>query len=143
MTTLVTSALPGHLQAVGAVVVERLDVEQLVAEGDDLVAAARHGPTLRCPAMHDVSDSGGRGEFIDSLMDTELYSIGAFFCDEHPDLVDEVVARSVEIERRGLEAYAARGRGRARGDIRDAAHRARGPVLQGGRRLTRGACTAP
>ena len=39
-------------------------------------------------------------------MDTELYSIGAFFCDEHPDLVDEVVARSEEIEQRGLEAYA-------------------------------------
>jgi hypothetical protein len=44
-------------------------------------------------------------EFLDSLMDTELYSIGAFFCDEHPDLVDEVVARSEEIERRGLGAY--------------------------------------
>ena len=47
-----------------------------------------------------------RGEFIDSLMDTELYSIGAFFCDEHPDLVDEVVARSEEIERTGLSRYA-------------------------------------
>jgi hypothetical protein len=46
-----------------------------------------------------------QGSFIDSLMETELYSIGAFFCDEHPDLVDEVVARSEEIERRGLEAY--------------------------------------
>jgi hypothetical protein len=44
-------------------------------------------------------------EFLDSLMDTELYSIGAYFCDEHPDLVDEVVARSVEIERRGLNSY--------------------------------------
>ena len=44
--------------------------------------------------------------FLESLMDTELYSIGAFFCDEHPDLVDEVVARSEEIERRGLEVYA-------------------------------------
>ena len=43
--------------------------------------------------------------FLESLMDTQLYSIGAFFCDEHPDLVDEVVARSEEIERRGLEAY--------------------------------------
>jgi hypothetical protein len=43
--------------------------------------------------------------FLESLMDTELYSIGAFFCDEHPDLVDEVMARSDEIERRGLEAY--------------------------------------
>jgi len=47
-----------------------------------------------------------RGEFIDSLMDTELYTIGAFFCDEHPDLVDEVVARSEEIERAGLMRYA-------------------------------------
>jgi len=46
------------------------------------------------------------GSFLESLMDTELYSIGAFFCDEHPDLVDEVVSRSEEIERRGLEAYA-------------------------------------
>jgi len=45
------------------------------------------------------------GSSLASLMDTELYSIGAFFCDEHPDLVDEVVARSEEIERRGLEGY--------------------------------------
>ncbi len=45
------------------------------------------------------------GSFLESLMDTELYSIGAYFCDEHPDLVDEVVARSEEIERRGLEPY--------------------------------------
>ena len=52
--------------------------------------------------------------FLESLMDTELYSIGAFFCDEHPDLVDEVVARSEEIERRGLEAYATRPAGRSR-----------------------------
>jgi hypothetical protein len=44
-------------------------------------------------------------EFLDSLMDTELYSIGAYFCDEHPELVDEVVARSEEIERRGLDSY--------------------------------------
>jgi hypothetical protein len=53
--------------------------------------------------------TSGRSEFLDSLMDTELYSIGAFFCDEHPDLVDEVIALSEEIERRGLEAYAADG----------------------------------
>ena len=51
-------------------------------------------------------DTTGRSEFIDSLMDTELYSIGAYFCDEHPDLVDEVVATSNEIEASGLEAYA-------------------------------------
>ncbi len=49
--------------------------------------------------------AGDEGSFLESLMDTELYSIGAFFCDEHPDLVDEVVARSEAIERSGLEAY--------------------------------------
>jgi hypothetical protein len=48
----------------------------------------------------------GRGAFLESLMDTDLYSIGAYFCDEHPELVDEVVERSGQIERRGLEAYA-------------------------------------
>ncbi|HKG35932.1 MAG TPA: hypothetical protein VKA89_05790 [Solirubrobacterales bacterium] len=48
----------------------------------------------------------GRGSFIESLMDTDLYSMGAFFCDQHPDLVDEVVARSEAIEARGLERYA-------------------------------------
>ncbi len=42
-------------------------------------------------------------------MDTELYSIGAFFCDEHPDLVEEVVARSEKIERDGLAAYSRAG----------------------------------
>jgi hypothetical protein len=45
-------------------------------------------------------------EFIESLMDTDLYSMGAFFCDQHPELVDEVVERSAEIERSGLAAYA-------------------------------------
>jgi hypothetical protein len=50
-----------------------------------------------------VSD---RSAFLESLTDTDLYSMGAFFCDEHPDLVDEVVDRSAAIERRGLEAYA-------------------------------------
>ncbi len=46
--------------------------------------------------------------FLQSLMDTELYSIGAYFCDEHPDLVDEVVARADAIEGAGLELYAER-----------------------------------
>jgi hypothetical protein len=49
----------------------------------------------------------GRSEFIDSLMETELYSIGAYFCDQNPELVDEVVTRSEQIEHQGLEAYAA------------------------------------
>jgi hypothetical protein len=47
-----------------------------------------------------------RSAFLESLTDTDLYSMGAFFCDEHPDLVDEVVERSATIERQGLEAYA-------------------------------------
>ncbi len=55
--------------------------------------------------MQQSGAADGRGEFIASLMDTELYSIGAYFCDEHPELVDEEVARSEEIERGGLEAY--------------------------------------
>jgi hypothetical protein len=44
--------------------------------------------------------------FIESLMDTDLYSMGAFFCDQHPGLVDEVVARSEAIEHDGLERWA-------------------------------------
>lgn len=47
-----------------------------------------------------------RTPFLQSLMDTDLYSIGAFFCDEHPELVDEVVGRSAVIEEQGLEGYA-------------------------------------
>ena len=39
-------------------------------------------------------------------MDTNLYSMGAYFCDRHPDLVDDVIAQSEAIERAGLEAYA-------------------------------------
>ena len=47
-----------------------------------------------------------RDEFLESLMDTSLYSMGAFFSDQHPDLVDEVIDQSVEIEQRGLRGYA-------------------------------------
>ena len=39
-------------------------------------------------------------------MDTSLYSIGAFFHDSHPELVDEVVGEAEAIEREGLERYA-------------------------------------
>jgi hypothetical protein len=44
--------------------------------------------------------------FINELMDTSLYSMGAYFSDEHPDLVDEVIAQSLAIEDSGLRAYA-------------------------------------
>jgi hypothetical protein len=44
--------------------------------------------------------------FLEGLMDTSLYSMGAYFSDQHPDLVDEVIAQSEAIERAGLRAYA-------------------------------------
>ena len=50
--------------------------------------------------------SSGDDSFLESLMDTSLYSMGAFFSDQHPDLVDEVIAQSEAIERAGLQAYA-------------------------------------
>jgi hypothetical protein len=45
-------------------------------------------------------------EFLESLMETSLYSMGAYFTDRHPDLVDEVIAQSEAIEDRGLRGYA-------------------------------------
>jgi hypothetical protein len=45
-------------------------------------------------------------EFLESLMDTSLYSMGAYFSDQHPDLVDEVIAQSEAIEESGLRDYA-------------------------------------
>jgi len=44
--------------------------------------------------------------FLESLMETSLYSMGAFFCDQHPDLVEEVVAQAEAIERAGIRGYA-------------------------------------
>lgn len=49
----------------------------------------------------------GGDPFLESLMDTNLYSMGAYFSDRHPDLVDEVIDQSQAIEERGLESYAA------------------------------------
>ncbi|MBK8294422.1 MAG: hypothetical protein IPK93_06480 [Solirubrobacterales bacterium] len=43
--------------------------------------------------------------FIESLMDTDLYSMGAYFSDTNPELVDEVIRRSVAIEERGLRRF--------------------------------------
>jgi hypothetical protein len=45
-------------------------------------------------------------EFLESLMETSLYSMGAYFTDRHPDLVEEVIAQSEAIEDRGLRGYA-------------------------------------
>lgn len=44
--------------------------------------------------------------FLESLMDTNLYSMGAYFTDQHPELVEDVIQQSVEIEERGLRGYA-------------------------------------
>jgi hypothetical protein len=52
------------------------------------------------------SRARGADPFLESLMDTSLYSMGAYFSDEHPDLVDEVISESEAIERAGLRVYA-------------------------------------
>jgi len=44
--------------------------------------------------------------FLESLMDTNLYSMGAYFTDRHPELVEDVIEQSVAIEERGLRGYA-------------------------------------
>ena len=38
-------------------------------------------------------------------MDTDLYSMGAYFSDTNPELVDQVIERSVAIEDRGLRRF--------------------------------------
>jgi hypothetical protein len=55
-------------------------------------------------------------------MDTNLYSIGAYFHDRHPELVDSVVDEASAIERDGLQGYAKAGRSRPRDRLPDAHH---------------------
>jgi hypothetical protein len=55
-----------------------------------------------------VADTGA-DSFVESLMDTNLYSIGAYFNDRHPELVDSVVDEASAIERDGLQGYAKAG----------------------------------
>jgi hypothetical protein len=52
------------------------------------------------------SKGSGDDPFLESLMDTSLYSMGAYFSDQHPDLVDEVIAEAAAIEAAGLRSYA-------------------------------------
>jgi hypothetical protein len=54
-----------------------------------------------------LSPDGG-GAFLEALTDSSLYSIGAYFSDRHPDLVDDVLAQSEAIERTGLTRWAER-----------------------------------
>jgi hypothetical protein len=49
---------------------------------------------------------GDDAAFIESLMDTQLYSMGAYFSDQHPELVDDVIEQAELIEDRGLRNYA-------------------------------------
>ena len=45
-------------------------------------------------------------EFLASLADGTLYSMGAYFSDQHPELVDEVIAQAEAMEQRGLRTWA-------------------------------------
>jgi hypothetical protein len=55
-----------------------------------------------------MAKSGQQGDalFLESLMDTNLYSMGAYFADQHPELVEDVIEQSVAIEEQGLRGYA-------------------------------------
>ena len=72
-----------------------------------------------------------RDPFLESLMDTNLYSMGAYFSDRHPELVDDVIEQSVAIEDRGLAGYAEDNEPHRRGVLPDAPHRPGGALLQG------------
>jgi hypothetical protein len=63
---------------------------------------------LTCPrvAAKRAQEEINGERFLESLMDTSLYSMGAFFSDQHPDLVDDVIAQSEAIEHAGMRAYA-------------------------------------
>ena len=50
--------------------------------------------------------SAPESDFLASLTDTSLYSIGAYFADRHPDLVDDVIAQAQDIQDAGIERYA-------------------------------------
>ena len=56
--------------------------------------------------MARTSTAAGEEKFLESLMDTNLYSMGAYFSDQHPDLVDGVIEQSEAIEQDGLQGYA-------------------------------------
>jgi hypothetical protein len=56
-------------------------------------------------ATRDRAADGGE-TFLASLMDTSLYSMGAYFSDQHPGLMDEVIEQSEAIEGAGLRGYA-------------------------------------
>jgi len=48
-----------------------------------------------------------RDGLIDVASHSTMYAIGAYFCDQHPDLVDDVLADADAIEGDGLRQWAA------------------------------------
>ena len=50
--------------------------------------------------------TGQEGDFLESLTESSLYSIGAYFCDRHPELVDDVIEQAMAIEEDGLAHWA-------------------------------------
>jgi len=56
--------------------------------------------------MAKAEERGDADGFLRSLADGSLYSMGAYFSDRHPELVDEVIAQAEAIEKGGLRAYA-------------------------------------
>jgi hypothetical protein len=61
---------------------------------------------LTKPPAQPPEPEGEAEALLESLTDTRLYSIGAYFCDQHPELVEDVVAQGEAMERDGLERYA-------------------------------------
>ncbi|MDQ3093513.1 MAG: hypothetical protein M3R46_18045 [Actinomycetota bacterium] len=46
------------------------------------------------------------GSPLEPFTDTSLYSLGAYFADRHPELIDDVIAQAQTIEQAGLTGYA-------------------------------------
>ena len=69
-------------------------------------------------------------------MDTDLYSMGAYFSDRNPELVDEVIERSVSIEERGLAVSRQKKASELEEDLPHPVHRSRGSLLQVGRGMS-------
>jgi hypothetical protein len=56
--------------------------------------------------MARADEAGATERFLESLADGTLYSMGAYFSDQHPELVEEVIAQAEAIEEQGLRGYA-------------------------------------
>lgn len=77
-----------------------------MARDEQEVPAAPGARASQAPEDQPPRPADSGEAFLESLMDTNLYSMGAFFSDQHPGLIDEVIERSDAIERAGLRGYA-------------------------------------